>query len=87
MSRRALTPYIVAGAVGIISGVYTFRPLLQEAAEQRKLEEELRATTQLQSPSDQPPAGTAAILPKPVSVPTPEALKQEDAGGKTGKAA
>ena len=50
MSRRAITPYIVAGAAGapinnhdsmtvhvcspgLITGVYTFRPLFQEAAE------------------------------------------------------
>ncbi|KAA1471388.1 hypothetical protein DENSPDRAFT_837371 [Dentipellis sp. KUC8613] len=30
MSRR-LTPYLVAGLTGILSGVYIFRPLIEDA--------------------------------------------------------
>jgi len=70
MSRRAITPYIVAGATGLISGVYTFRPLFQEAAEKRKIEEESRSTLQLQTESDgsgSPTASTKSISSTPAT--------------------
>jgi len=42
MSRRVITPYIVAGLAGIVSGVYIFRPLFEEAAAKQRTQDELK---------------------------------------------
>jgi len=36
MSRR-LTPYLFAGFLGVVSGIYVFRPLLEETIATREI--------------------------------------------------
>ncbi|KIJ66364.1 hypothetical protein HYDPIDRAFT_26719 [Hydnomerulius pinastri MD-312] len=47
MARR-LTPHILAGVLGVVSGVYIFRPVFEEAAAAKEIR---GATEQVKSPT------------------------------------
>ncbi|KAF8841937.1 hypothetical protein BDN67DRAFT_1068125 [Paxillus ammoniavirescens] len=51
MSRR-LTPYLFAGLLGVISGVYIFKPVLEEAVAAKEIR---GATEEVKSPAPEHP--------------------------------